>query len=140
MNTHVHIRLLCYADCNIASGKSSLLKKLSQLNGVEVRVSFVVQMFIAITPQQVLIEPVDKWRNLSGGNVIVSGQKCFFFFWLVTVPHRLRPQGRMYEVASRWGYLFQSYVLVTMMELHNKPLVRCPSAQRGAFYINVNVC
>ncbi|KAL5491979.1 hypothetical protein EMCRGX_G017360 [Ephydatia muelleri] len=68
---------------NIASGKSTLLKKLSQINGVEV-----------------LIEPVDKWRNLNGGNVI----------------------GRMYEDAPRWGFLFQSYVLVTMMELHNKPL------------------
>lgn len=76
---------------NIASGKSTLLKKLSQLNGVEVRVSFVVQMFIAITPQQVLIEPVDKWRNLSGGNVIVSGQKWLFFFlacYLTAYVHR----------------------------------------------------
>lgn len=66
---------------NIASGKSTLLEQLSQLKSVEV-----------------LIEPVDKWRNLSGGNLI----------------------GRMYEDAGRWGYLFQSYVLLTMMELHHK--------------------
>ena len=29
----------------------------------------------------------------------------------------------MYEDAQRWGYLFQSYVLLTMMELHHKPVV-----------------
>ncbi len=30
----------------------------------------------------------------------------------------------MYEDAHRWGYLFQSYVLLTMMELHHKEVVR----------------
>ena len=30
----------------------------------------------------------------------------------------------MYEDAGRWGYLFQSYVLLTMMELHHKEAVR----------------
>ena len=29
----------------------------------------------------------------------------------------------MYEDAHRWGYLFQSYVLLTMMELHHKEVV-----------------
>ena len=29
----------------------------------------------------------------------------------------------MYEDAHRWGYLFQSYVLLTMMELHHKEAV-----------------
>ena len=32
-------------------------------------------------------------------------------------------KGRMYEDAQRWGYLFQSYVLLTMMELHHKRVV-----------------
>ena len=32
-------------------------------------------------------------------------------------------QGRMYQDANRWGYLFQSYVLLTMMELHHKEVV-----------------
>ena len=32
-------------------------------------------------------------------------------------------QGRMYEDANRWGYLFQSYVLLTMMELHHTEVV-----------------
>jgi len=73
-------KLRIAVEGNIASGKSTLLDKLSQLESVEV-----------------LIEPVDKWRNLGGGNVI----------------------GRMYEDANRWGYLFQSYVLLTMMELHH---------------------
>ncbi|XP_064384171.1 thymidine kinase 2, mitochondrial-like [Halichondria panicea] len=66
---------------NIASGKSTLLSKLQLMNSVEV-----------------LVEPVDKWQNLAGGNLI----------------------GRMYEDAERWGYLFQSYVLLTMMEVHHK--------------------
>ena len=29
----------------------------------------------------------------------------------------------MYDDAKRWGYLFQSYVLLTMMELHHKEVV-----------------
>ena len=29
----------------------------------------------------------------------------------------------MYEDAKRWGYLFQSYVLLTMMDLHHKQVV-----------------
>jgi ribosomal protein L30E len=40
---------------NIASGKSTLLRKLSQLSDVEV-----------------MIEPVNKWRDVGGGNLIVS--------------------------------------------------------------------
>lgn len=31
------------------------------------------------------------------------------------------PQGRMYEDAPRWGFTFQSYVLLTMMEAHATP-------------------
>ena len=31
------------------------------------------------------------------------------------------PQARMYENPHRWGYLMQSYVLLTMMKLHHKP-------------------
>ncbi len=72
---------------------------------------------------QVLVEPVDKWQNLAGGNLIVSERHC-----VTTLLHVLSPstslQGRMYEDAERWGYLFQSYVLLTMMELHHKTVVR----------------
>ena len=44
----------------------------------------------------------------------------------------------MYEDPKRWGYLFQSYVLLTMMDLHHKQVVSWPQlitlgahAQRG---------
>uniref|UniRef100_A0A1X7VMT7 Deoxynucleoside kinase domain-containing protein n=1 Tax=Amphimedon queenslandica TaxID=400682 RepID=A0A1X7VMT7_AMPQE len=74
-------KLRVAVEGNIASGKSTLLKKLSQLHDVEV-----------------LIEPVDKWRDIGGSNLI----------------------GRMYQDPKRWSYLFQSYVLLTMMELHHK--------------------
>lgn len=85
---------------NIASGKSTLLHKLQQLPSIEV-----------------LLEPVDKWRNLSGGNII----------------------GRMYEDAHRWGYLFQSYVLLTMMELHHKE-VDCPMAMLERSVFSARYC
>ena len=32
----------------------------------------------------------------------------------------------MYEDAQRWGYLFQSYVLLTMIDLHHKEVVSLP--------------
>eukprot|EP00041_Stephanoeca_diplocostata_P040267 m.1638988 g.1638988 ORF g.1638988 m.1638988 type:complete len:301 (-) comp32292_c0_seq1:150-1052(-) len=51
---------------------------------------------------QVIMEPVDKWQNLtseSSGNILM----------------------RMYEDPARWAYLFQSYVLLTMMEAHDEP-------------------
>ncbi|CAI8026030.1 Thymidine kinase 2, mitochondrial [Geodia barretti] len=47
---------------------------------------------------EIMEEPVKLWRNLAGGNLM----------------------GLMYEDSKRWGYLFQSYVLLTMMDLHHK--------------------
>ncbi|XP_065900504.1 deoxynucleoside kinase-like [Dysidea avara] len=65
---------------NIASGKSTLLR-----------------MFAKQYSAKELAEPVKKWQNLGGENVL----------------------DRMYQDPKRWSYLFQSYVLLTMMEVHN---------------------
>ncbi|RDD45293.1 Thymidine kinase 2, mitochondrial [Trichoplax sp. H2] len=65
---------------NIASGKSTFLKRLESNPQVEV-----------------LAEPLEKWQDLGGDNLI----------------------HKMYEDPARWGYLFQNYVLLTMMDVHN---------------------
>lgn len=41
----------------------------------------------------------------------------------MTFNYSYPPQGRMYEDPKRWGYLFQSHVLMSMMELHHKEVV-----------------
>ena len=43
-------------------------------------------------------EPVEKWQNVGDGNAL----------------------GLFYEDPSRWSYLFQSYVLLTMLEVHKR--------------------
>mmetsp|Transcript_23226 Transcript_23226/g.60783 ORF Transcript_23226/g.60783 Transcript_23226/m.60783 type:complete len:345 (+) Transcript_23226:79-1113(+) len=50
-----------------------------------------------------IYEPVDKWQE------VIPGDKSANLL------------GRMYADPSRWAYLFQSYVLLTMMENHNAP-------------------
>ncbi|ROT76800.1 deoxynucleoside kinase isoform X1 [Penaeus vannamei] len=67
---------------NIGSGKSTLLQHFAKFNDVEV-----------------LQEPVDKWRNVRGYNLL----------------------DLMYKDPCRWAHTFQTYVQMTMMELHLKP-------------------
>ncbi|XP_042884603.1 deoxynucleoside kinase-like [Penaeus japonicus] len=67
---------------NIGSGKSTLLQHFAKFNDVEV-----------------LAEPVDKWRNVRGYNLL----------------------DLMYKDPCRWAHTFQTYVQMTMMELHLKP-------------------
>ena len=64
---------------NIGSGKTTFL-----------------QHFDKFAQVAVLTEPVAKWRDVNGHNLL----------------------GLMYEDPSRWSLTFQSYVLLTMMELH----------------------
>lgn len=64
---------------NIGSGKTMLLKYFSEKEDVSV-----------------MEEPVAKWRNLHGHNLL----------------------DKMYKDPSRWAHLFQSYVQLTMMEQH----------------------
>ncbi|CAB3987458.1 thymidine kinase 2, mitochondrial-like, partial [Paramuricea clavata] len=47
---------------------------------------------------EVITEPVDKWQNVGDGNTLAL----------------------FYEDPSRWSYLFQSYVLLTMLEVHKR--------------------
>lgn len=46
-------------------------------------------------------EPVDKWCDLKGHNLM----------------------GHMYQDTSRWSYVFQSYVQLTMVQSHTRPAV-----------------
>lgn len=48
---------------------------------------------------EVIEEPVKKWQNVSGANTL----------------------DLMYSDPKRWSYLFESYVLLTMMEIHHRP-------------------
>ncbi|XP_046934472.1 thymidine kinase 2, mitochondrial isoform X2 [Lynx rufus] len=49
--------------------------------------------------QQVLQEPVPKWRNVRGHN----------------------PLGLLYRDACRWGFTLQTYVQLTMLDHHTRP-------------------
>ncbi|KAJ7374493.1 hypothetical protein OS493_004830 [Desmophyllum pertusum] len=48
---------------------------------------------------EVIEEPVKKWQNVDGSNTLEL----------------------MYSDPKRWSYLFESYVLLTMMEVHHRP-------------------
>ncbi|KAL9974619.1 hypothetical protein ACROYT_G011677 [Oculina patagonica] len=48
---------------------------------------------------EVIEEPVNKWQNVDGSNTL----------------------DLMYNDPKRWSYLFESYVLLTMMEIHHRP-------------------
>ncbi|XP_027697879.1 thymidine kinase 2, mitochondrial-like [Vombatus ursinus] len=60
-----------------------------------------LEYFSKTTDIEVLTEPVSKWRNVRGHN----------------------PLGLMYQDASRWGITLQTYVQLTMLEQHTKPLI-----------------
>merc|ERR1712029_727820 len=64
---------------NIGSGKSTFLEQYASLDSVSV-----------------FSEPVDKWRNLDGNNLLQL----------------------MYENPQRHSYTFQSYVQLTMAQIH----------------------
>uniref|UniRef100_A0A670ISG8 Thymidine kinase 2, mitochondrial n=2 Tax=Podarcis muralis TaxID=64176 RepID=A0A670ISG8_PODMU len=57
--------------------------------------------FAKNTSIEVLTEPVSKWRNVRGHN----------------------PLGLMYQDASRWGITLQTYVQLTMLDQHIKPMI-----------------
>ncbi|XP_032219142.1 thymidine kinase 2, mitochondrial isoform X2 [Nematostella vectensis] len=65
---------------NIGSGKTTLLKYFRQNPIVEI-----------------LEEPVKKWQNVGGSNIL----------------------DLMYKDPKRWSYMFESYVLLSMMKLHH---------------------
>ena len=64
---------------NIGSGKSTFLKHFEKFKNVKV-----------------ITEPVHKWRNLKGDNLLQ----------------------KMYEDPERWALVFQTYVQLTMLEQH----------------------
>eukprot|EP00076_Gallus_gallus_P025446 XP_015147990.2 thymidine kinase 2, mitochondrial isoform X1 [Gallus gallus] len=85
----------------------------------------VLDYFAQTTSIEVLTEPVSKWRNVRGHNILRKKSKpqnktkatkplsCF----------HLKPQGLMYQDASRWGITLQTYIQLTMLEQHTKPMI-----------------
>eukprot|EP00112_Aurelia_sp_Birch-Aquarium-sp1_P012611 Seg2651.6 transcript_id=Seg2651.6/GoldUCD/mRNA.D3Y31 product="Thymidine kinase 2 mitochondrial" protein_id=Seg2651.6/GoldUCD/D3Y31 len=51
---------------------------------------------------EVCEEPVKLWQNIGGGNLL----------------------GLMYKDPKRWSYTFQTYTLLTMLQLHNQPQMK----------------
>ncbi|XP_072729636.1 thymidine kinase 2, mitochondrial isoform X1 [Ciconia boyciana] len=77
-------RTVICIEGNIASGKTTCLDYFAQTTSIEV-----------------LTEPVTKWRNVRGHNIL----------------------GLMYQDASRWGITLQTYVQLTMLEQHTRPMI-----------------
>ena len=71
--------LTIMVEGNIGSGKSTFLKHFEKFKNVKV-----------------ITEPVHKWRDLKGDNLLQ----------------------RMYENPERWAFVFQTYVQLTMLEQH----------------------
>ncbi|XP_019391442.1 PREDICTED: thymidine kinase 2, mitochondrial isoform X2 [Crocodylus porosus] len=75
--------LICI-EGNIASGKTTCLDYFAKTTSIEV-----------------LTEPVAKWRNVHGHNLL----------------------GLMYQDSSRWGITLQTYVQLTMLDQHTRPMI-----------------
>ncbi|XP_068811872.1 thymidine kinase 2, mitochondrial isoform X2 [Struthio camelus] len=89
LNLHTRIpqinwNLTICIEGNIASGKTTCLDYFAQTTNIEV-----------------LTEPVSKWRNVRGYNIL----------------------GLMYQDASRWGITLQTYIQLTMLEQHTRPMI-----------------
>ncbi|XP_043910700.1 thymidine kinase 2, mitochondrial-like [Protopterus annectens] len=67
---------------NIASGKTTCLEYFSKTSNIEV-----------------VTEPVFKWRNVQGHNLL----------------------GLMYQDLSRWRITLETYIQLTMLDLHTSP-------------------
>ncbi|KAK3729573.1 hypothetical protein QZH41_017190, partial [Actinostola sp. cb2023] len=92
---HSNRKITVAVEGNIGSGKTTLLKYFRQNPLVEV-----------------LEEPVKKWQNVHGGNILEL----------------------MYKDPQRWSYMFESYVLLTMMQLHHqKPNTPVRLLERSAY-------
>ncbi|XP_039358691.1 thymidine kinase 2, mitochondrial isoform X3 [Mauremys reevesii] len=69
---------------NIASGKTTCLDYFAKTTSIEV-----------------MTEPVPKWRNVRGHNLL----------------------GLMYQDSSRWGITLQTYIQLTMLDQHTRPMI-----------------
>ncbi|XP_076112365.1 thymidine kinase 2, mitochondrial-like [Mytilus galloprovincialis] len=76
-----HQKFTICVEGNIASGKTSFLEYFKDTHDVEV-----------------IEEPVNKWRNVQGGNILA----------------------KMYEDPTRWSLTLQTYVQLTMLQNHVK--------------------
>lgn len=90
-----------FVEGNIGSGKTTFLNRFSKYDAL------------------ILSEPVEKWRNVRGHNMLA----------------------KIYEDPSRWSLAFQTIVQKTMLELHlqktNKPVKMIERSIHSARYIFV---
>lgn len=90
-----------FVEGNIGSGKTTFLNRFSKYDAL------------------ILSEPVEKWRNVRGHNLLA----------------------KLYEDPSRWSLSFQTIVQKTMLELHlqktNKPVKMMERSIHSARYVFV---
>ena len=86
---------------NIGSGKTTVLNYFNKFHEVEV-----------------LQEPVDKWRNVQGHNLLVSNSS--FEIEVISLNGFYLHQGLLYDDPSRWSLTFQTHVQLTMLDHHTK--------------------
>lgn len=98
-----------FIEGNIGSGKTTFLNHFRQFE----------DQICLIT------EPVDKWRNVHGSNILVKQilTRNLPFNWNYYVKSL---QDLMYKEPDRWAMPFQTYVTLTMLQTHvqatNKPI------------------
>ncbi|CAC5418418.1 tdk [Mytilus coruscus] len=90
-----HQKFTICVEGNIASGKTSFLEYFKDTHDVEV-----------------IEEPVNKWRNVQGGNILA----------------------RMYEDPTRWSLTLQTYVQLTMLQNHVKPQEKAIKLMERSIY------
>ena len=88
---------------NIGSGKTTLLNYFSKYRDVEV-----------------LQEPVERWRNVEGHNLLVTFEQKFCAFFLRSLITILFDQSLLYNEPARWSLTFQTHVQLTMLDHHTK--------------------
>lgn len=88
---------------NIGSGKTTFLNYFSKFKDVEV-----------------LQEPVEKWRNVEGHNLLVCCFKYITYFINVVLFFHVIIQGLLYDNPARWCLTFQTHVQLTMLDHHTK--------------------
>jgi len=93
---------------NIGSGKTTFLNHFSKFKDVEV-----------------LQEPVEKWRDVQGHNllvIVIFNNNMTIYFSLSHVMYKcvVIIQGLLYDDPNRWSLAFQTHVQLTMLDHHTK--------------------
>lgn len=89
-----------FIEGNIGSGKTTFLNHFKKHEGVCLQT-----------------EPVDKWRNLGGVNLLVRIFLVYLFCIEIIVVFCI-VKDLMYKEPDRWAMPFQTYVTLTMLQTH----------------------